>query len=172
MRYLGEVYHEHFICDGLAQGDRKFKTGLLEFLRIQDALHRHDVHLCIRHLYTDGSLAWNRSYDTHSDSLEAQGDVVFKVSDSGDLHSLCRCYLIEGDCRAYSCRDCLYLHTETAEHLYDTVLVCRLLLHVDIWLVVIIVFLEQVESRVFIVEPRLLRVDWRVERIPGRSHSP
>ena len=59
--------------------------------------------------------------------------------------------LVEGDGWTYGCLDTADLDAKRTEHLHDTVLVGRLLGHVDIGLAVVIVFLQQVERRIVIV---------------------
>ena len=168
VRNLGQIHHEHLVGDGFTQCDRQFHLGFLEFLRVQNALHAHDVRLGVRYLDTDGSLAWDRGDDTYTQCCEAQGDVILQVLDLRDAHALGRLNLIEGDGRSHRSSDGLNLHAEVVEHFDDAVLVCLLLFLVDGNLLVVIL-LQQVEGRVLVFGERLLRVDRRIEHL-GVAH--
>ena len=164
VRNLRQIHHEHLVGDGLTQRDRQLHLGFLELLGVQDALHAHDVCLGIRHLDTDGSLARDWSDDTDTQGSEAQGDIILQVLDLGDAHTLGRLNLVESDGRAHGGTDGLDLYAEVAQHLDDPVLVGLLLLFVDRHLLVV-VFLQQVEGRVFVSCERLLRIDRRIEHL-------
>ena len=164
VRNLRQIHHEHLVGDGLTQRDRQLHLGFLELLGVQDALHAHDVCLGIRHLDTDGSFARDRSDDTDTQGSEAQGDIILQVLDLGDAHTLSRLNLVESDGRAHGGTDGLDLYAEVAQHLDDSVLVGLLLLFVDRHLLVV-VFLQQVEGRVFVSCERLLRIDRRIEHL-------
>ena len=163
--YLGQVYHEHFVRDGLAERNGKLHLGLLEFARVQDAAHRHNVGLGVRHLDTDGALAGYGGDDADAEGAEAQGDVVFQVADAGDAHTLGGGHLIQGDGGAYSGLNLIDLHTEALQHSHNLVLVGFLLFLVDVGLAVVVVLLEQVERGVFVAGEGLQGVDGGAQRI-------
>ena len=87
MRHLGQIHHEHLVRDGLAERHRQFESALLEFLTVQDALHRDYLRLGIRHLDTYCALAGNRGYNTYAESREREGYIVLQVADLGDTHA-------------------------------------------------------------------------------------
>ena len=64
---------------------------------------------------------------------------------------MCGGYLIKSDGWTHGSLDAANLHTEVAQHLHNTVFVGVLLFHVDIWLTVVVVVLQQVESGVAVV---------------------
>ena len=163
MRNLGQIHHEHVVGNRLSECQRQFHRGLLELSGVQDAFHRDDACLGVRHFDTDGALAGDRCNDTDAECREAQGDIIFQVADLGYTHTFGRCEFVERDGGAYGGRDTRNLHSEGVQHLDDAVLVGRLLLHVDIRPVVGIVFLEQVERGILIFQERLLRIDRRGE---------
>ena len=164
MRNLGKVYHEHFVSNRLTQRDRQLHLGFLELLGVQCALHAHNLRVGVRHLDTDGTLARDRSNDTDAERRKTQGDIIFQVLDLGDADALGRLNLIEGDGRTHGGTDGLDLYAEVAEHLDDSVLVGALLLLVD-GNAVVLIFLQEIEGRVFVSCKRFLRIDRRIEHL-------
>ena len=150
MGSLGEVEHEHLVGDGLTHGTGQVHRCLLELLRVQNTLHRHDVLLLVRNLDTDGTLAGNRGNDTDAESLQREGDVILQITDFRDTYPLCRCNFVERDGGAYGGLDAVNLNAKVAQHLHDAVLVLRLLLHVDVGLAVVLVDLQQVEGGILV----------------------
>ena len=159
VRNLCQIDHKHFVGDSLSECYRQRHIRFLELTTVEDALHRYDVRLRIRHLDTYCSLAGNRSDDTYSKGCKRQGDVVLEVTDLCNLNTRSRSNLVEGDGRTDGSCDRAYLNTEVAKNLDDAVLVLVLLFHIDVRLSVVLVFLQEVESRILIFRPRLLGVD-------------
>ena len=132
---LGQVNHEDLVGDGLAQGDGKFHVGLLEFLGVEDAIHR-----------------------------QAEGDVVLQVLDLGDAHALGRRDLVERDGRADGGANGTDLHAEVVEHLDDAVFVgLQLLLGGKARAGVAVILLEQAERGKLPRHEGLAGVDGRRE---------
>ena len=147
---LGQVEHEHLVGDGLAHGAGQVHRGLLEFLRVQNALHRHDALLGVGHLYADGALAGDGGYDAYAQRLQVQRDVVFQSTYLRDAHAWGGFQLIERDGGAYGGLDAADFDAKSAQHVHDAVLVGGLLGHVDVGLAVIVVVLQQVEGGVVV----------------------
>ena len=163
MRHLGQVSHEDLVGDGLAQRHRQLHRRLLEFLAVEDALHRHDLRLGVRHLDTDGSLAGDGRDDADAECREREGDVILQVANLGDAYARGRRDLVERDGRAHGGLDAGDLNAEGAQDVDDLVLVLVLLLHVDAGMRVDIVVLQQVEGGVAVV----LQIELRVVGLKG-----
>ena len=131
VRHLCEVSNVDIVGDGLSERYRQVILTLFKLTRVENALHRHDVLLLVRHLYTYRSFARYRSYNTNAESAKAEGDIVFKVTNFRDAHALGRCHLIERDGGAYSCFYLFYAHAKTVEHFYNASVVAVDLVHVD-----------------------------------------
>ena len=164
MRNLGKVYHEHFVGNRLTQSDRQLHLGFLELLGVQGALHAHHLRVGVRHLDTDGSLARDWRNDTDSECSKTQGNIVLQVLDLGDADAFGRLNLIECDGRTHGGTDGLDLYAEVAQYLDDSVLVGALLLLID-GNAVVLIFLQEIEGRVFVSCERLLRIDRRIEHL-------
>ena len=159
MGNLGQVGHEHLVGDGLTQGDGQLHRCFAEAFGVEHRLHRDNLRLGVRHLDTDGSLTRDGCDDTNAQSRQTQGDVVFEVANLRDAHTLGGCYLVERDGGSHGGVDGAYLHAEVVEHLDDAVHVRPLLILVDGGSFVGVVFLQQVERRELILEPRHAWID-------------
>ena len=155
---LGQVEHKHLVGNRLTDGTGQFHLRLLELLRIEDRFHRYRRRLGIRNLDTHRTLAGHRRDDTNAEGCQRQGDIVLQILHLLDSYALSQRDLVEGDCRSDGGLDARDLHTKGAKHIDDSVLVGRLLGHVDIGLTVVIVFLQQVERRVVVVLQVTLRI--------------
>ena len=151
MGSLGQVEHVDLVGDGLAHRTGQLHRRLLEFLRVEHRLHRHNALLGVWHLDADGATSWDRRNDTDALSGEAQSNVVLQVTYLGDANTLGRCNLIERDSGAYGGLDARNLYAKGTQHLHDAVLVGRLLSHIDIGLAVVVVMLQQVERGIVVV---------------------
>ena len=164
MGNLGQVNHEDLVGDGLAQGDGKFHVGLLEFLGVEDAIHRDDARRGVGHLDADRALAGDGGDDTDADGSQTEGDVVLQVLDLGDAHALGRRDLVERDGRADGGADGTDLHAEVVEHLDDAVFVgLQLLLGGKARAGVAVILLEQAERGKLPRHEGLAGVDGRRE---------
>ena len=170
MRSLRQVEHKHLVGDGLSKCTGQFHRCFLEFPGVQDRFHRNDRRLGIRHLDTYRTLTGDRSDDTDTEGSQRQSDIVFQVLDLRDSHARSQSNLVKRNGRSDGGLDTGNLHTKRTEHLHDTVLVGRLLGHIDIRLAVVLVSLQQVKGRILIV----LQVAFGVvglKVLKGGSHS-
>ena len=142
--HLGEVHHEGLVRNGLAEGDGQFVLRFLEFLRIENALHRHDARVLVRHLDADCAFAGNGRDDADAEGREREGDVVLEVSDFVDAHAGRGGHLVERNRGANRSLDARNLYAETAQHGDDAVLVGVLLRHVY-RRAAVVVMLQEVE---------------------------
>ena len=164
MGSLRQIDHINLVGDGLTQSNRKFHACFLEFLAGQDALHWHDAWLGVRYFDTDGTLTRNRSDDTDTQSGNAQGDIIFQITDLRDTDTFCRSDFVQGNGRTYAGLDGTDFDAEATEHFNDAVLVGILFLHVHT-VVAFIVVVEQVKMREFVV----LQVQTRIVRFQRRT---
>ena len=163
VRHLGEVGHEDFVGDGLAQGHRQFVVGLLELAAVQDAFHRYHLRLGVRHFDADGALAGDGCNDADAEGAEAEGNVVFQIANRADADAGGWRNLVERDGGADGgFRVVEYLNAEVAQHRLDAVLVVALLLHVD-GVRRGVVVPKQVDGGVLVV----LEVEFRVVGLQG-----
>lgn len=121
--HLGEVDHEHFVGDGLAEGDGEFVLGLAELLGVDDALHGDDLWAGVGDFDTDGAFAGNGGDDADAEGGEAEGDVVLEVADLGDADAGGGGDLVEGDGGTDGGGDLADFYAEVAEDFDDAVLV-------------------------------------------------
>ena len=77
--HFGQVDHKALVRDGFAQSNGELVVRLLEFLRVEDALHRHNLRLLVGHFNTDGVLAGNGGDDANAQGRKAERDVVLQV---------------------------------------------------------------------------------------------
>ena len=139
MWYLGKVYHEHLVGDGLAECEWQLHLGLLELARVEYAEHRYDAGVGIWYLDTYCALAWHWRDDTYAEGSQAQCDVVFEVLYLRYSYSWLRCDLIEGDGRTDGCGDGVYFYSKVAQYADDSVLVGFLFVAVNVCLSVVLV---------------------------------
>ena len=142
--HLGEVHHKGLVRNGLAEGDGQFVLRFLEFLGVENALHRHDARVLVRHLDTDCAFAGNGRDDADAEGGEREGDVVLEVSDFVDAHARRGGHFVERNGGADGSLDARNLYAKTAQHGDDTVLVGVLLRHVY-RRAAVVVMLQEVE---------------------------
>ena len=130
VRHLGEVDHEDFVGDGLAQRDGELERRLLELACVDDALHRHDAGRLIGHLNTDGALARYGGDDADAQRRERKGNVILEVAYLVDAHARGRRHLVERDGGTDGSLDARDFNAKVAQHVDDAVLVGVLFGHV------------------------------------------
>ena len=70
VRHFGQVHHKHLVGNSLSERDGQFESRVLKLFGVDDALHRHDARIFVRHLNTNGALARNRCNDTYAKCRE------------------------------------------------------------------------------------------------------
>jgi hypothetical protein len=147
MRHFAEVEQEYFIGDGLTESDGEVKPVFLKPARGKDRLHGNNLRIFVGDFDTYRTLAWHRSDDTDTESFEAQGDVIFEVTDFGYTDTGFGNDFVERDGGADGRLDGGDADTEIEESLFDVVFIGVLFLHIDLAFVVVVAF-EEVEVRI------------------------
>ena len=158
---LGQVNHEHFICDGFAKGHRQSHFRCLKFAGVQCAFHRHNLWLLVRNLNTNGALPRDRSDDSYAQGRQAKGYIGLQTTYATDSDALGRGNLIQGYGGAYSCIDSTDFYAKAVQDLNNARVVRLDFLHVDDGLRVI--FPQQVERRKAIFLKRCPGIDRHVK---------
>ena len=95
-----------------------------ELFGLQQFSQRNRTVCFVRYFDPDGSFSGDRRFDTNIGSCQVQLDVIGKIDDPADLHSLIRCKLIAGNGRTAAHIGNAYTDTKVVECLLK--LGCRL----------------------------------------------
>src|SRR5690606_8046426 len=96
VRHLCQVYHVDFVRDVFTQGDGEFHLRVLVLFGSHYRTHGHDFGMLVGHLDADGTPTGNGRNDPDTERGQAQGDVVFQVTDPRDPHARGRDNLVQG----------------------------------------------------------------------------
>ena len=152
VRRLGEVEHKDIVRDGSSQrhGQTHLRV-LLEFLRSNHGVHRHDLRVDVRHLDADRTFSGHRRDDTDADCRERHHDIVLQVLYLGDAHSRLRHHFVERHRRADRGRDGGDLHAVVMQRRDDLGRIGFLFVLVDHRRVLVVVGLQQIQRGELIV---------------------
>ena len=85
VRHFAEIGKGNFACNIHTESDREFAFGVLEFRGFDKRTHFDNADIFVGDFDTDGRLAGDRCFDTHTGSGQIHGDVIGKVGNFADF---------------------------------------------------------------------------------------
>ena len=148
VRRLREIEHKHLVRDRSAVRDRQLHLLLLlETLGCDHRVHAHYLRFLVWHLNTDRSLTRHRRDDTNTRRTQTHHNIVLQRLDLRHTDTCLRHDFIERHGRSYRCFDAINFYAIVAQGRHNTCAVRTLLFLVNDRRILIVIHLQQVQTR-------------------------